>query len=82
MTGCECSREGDRESVRARACVGVVCGKVGLYTYTHTHVQHGRTILWLACEKKDETVAAALMEETKRAGALDLQVTKKTGCVL
>jgi hypothetical protein len=74
--------ERETERACARAHVWVLCVCMYVCIHTHTHVQHGRTILWLACEKKDETVAAALMEETKRAGALDLQVTKKTGCVL
>jgi len=38
---------------------------------------NGKTGLWLACEIKDEATAAVLMEETKRAGALNLQVTKE-----
>ena len=39
----------------------------------HTN-QDGDTALMLACEKKHEAAAAELMEATKRAGALDLQV--------
>ena len=38
---------------------------------------NGKTGLWLACEIKDEATAAVLMEETKGAGALNLQVTKE-----
>ena len=36
--------------------------------------QDGNTALMLACANKQETAAGALMEATKRAGALDLQV--------
>ena len=36
--------------------------------------QDGNTALMLACEHKHEAAAAELMEATKRAGALDLQV--------
>ena len=36
--------------------------------------QHGFTALIVACEHKHEAAAAELMEATKRAGALDLQV--------
>ena len=36
--------------------------------------QDGDTALMLACENKQEAAAAELMEATKRAGALDLQV--------
>jgi len=38
---------------------------------------NGKTGLWLACEIKDEATAAVLMEETKGAGALNLQVTRE-----
>jgi hypothetical protein len=66
---------------RVRKCVyyKMICMRVRVctQTHTHTHVQHGKTSLWLACYKKDEEVAAVLMEASKRAGALDLQVTKK-----
>ena len=36
--------------------------------------QYGETALWLACANKQEAAAAELMEATKLAGALDLQV--------
>ena len=36
--------------------------------------QGGYTALMLACERESEAAAAELMEATKRAGALDLQV--------
>ncbi len=36
------------------------------------------TSLMLACEKKEEAAAAELLEVTKKAGALDLQVTEQT----
>jgi len=36
--------------------------------------QNGETALWLACAYKQEAAAAELMEATKLAGALDLQV--------
>ena len=42
--------------------------------FAHTHVQNGCTALWLACASKHEATAAALMEATKLADALDLQV--------
>ena len=40
----------------------------------HTNVQNGKTALWLAVGNGHETAAAELMEATKLAGALDLQV--------
>ena len=43
-------------------------------THLHTHVQNGKTALWLACSNEHEAVATELMEATKLAGALDLQV--------
>ena len=43
-------------------------------THLHTHVQNGCTALWLACENKHEAAAKELMEATKLADALDLQV--------
>ena len=36
--------------------------------------EDGKTALWLACDNGHEAAAAELMEATKRAGALDLQV--------
>ena len=42
--------------------------------FAHSHVQNGCTALWLACYYKHESAAAELMEATKLAGALDLQV--------
>ena len=42
--------------------------------FAHPHVQDGCTALWLACDNKHEAAAAELMEATKLAGALDLQV--------
>ena len=45
----------------------------------HAHVQDGCTALWLACAKKHEGAAAELMEATKLAGALDLQVPHEAG---
>ena len=46
---------------------------------THTHVQDGRTALLLACKYEHEAAAAELMEATKLAGALDLQVPHEAG---
>lgn len=45
-------------------------------TCLHTHVQGktGKTALILACKNEHETAAAELIEATRRAGALDLQV--------
>ena len=44
-------------------------------TFAHAHLQHdGKTALWLACANKHEAAAAELMEATKLAGALDVQV--------
>ena len=43
-------------------------------THLHTHVQNGQTALCLACWVRQEAAAAALMEATKLADALDLQV--------
>ena len=34
----------------------------------------------LACGMAQEAAAAELLEATKKAGALDLQVTEQTGC--
>ena len=45
----------------------------------YTHVQNGATALMLACENKHEAAAAKLMEATKLAGALDLQVALRRG---
>ena len=45
----------------------------------HAHVQNGKTALWLACDNKHEGAAAELMEATKLAGALDLQVPHEAG---
>ena len=45
----------------------------------HAHVQDGCTALWLACANKPEGAAAELMEATKLAGALDLQVPHEAG---
>ena len=39
-------------------------------------MQRGCTALWLACKNKHEAAAAELMEATKLAGALDLQVAQ------
>ena len=44
------------------------------FAHTHTHVQNGETALWLACRMSQEAAAAELMEATKLADALDLQV--------
>ena len=44
-----------------------------------THVQYGKTALMVACENKHEAAAAELMEATKLAGALDLQVAHEAG---
>ena len=38
------------------------------------------TSLMVACEDKKEAAAAELLEATKKAGALDLQVTEQTWC--
>jgi len=43
-------------------------------THLHTHVQNGKWALWVACENKHEAAAKELMEATKLADALDLQV--------
>jgi hypothetical protein len=40
-------------------------------------VQDGKTPLIRACINKDEVMAALLMEATKKAGALDAQVTEQ-----
>ena len=48
-------------------------------THLHTHEQLDNTALILACEGKHEAVAAELMEATKLAGALDLQVPHEAG---
>jgi len=48
-----------------------------IHVHTYAHVQNGKTSLWIACEIKDEPTAATLMEATKFAGAIDLQVTEK-----
>ena len=45
----------------------------------HAHVQNGKTALWLACANKHAGAAAELMEATKLAGALDLQVPHEAG---
>ena len=34
----------------------------------------------VACEETNEAAAAELLEATKKAGALDLQVTEQTWC--
>ena len=47
--------------------------------FAHTHVQNGCTALWLACANQHEGAAAELMEATKLAGALDLQVPHEAG---
>ena len=39
----------------------------------------GKTSLIRACEKKDKVAAALVMEATKKAGALDYQVTEDRG---
>ena len=36
----------------------------------------------VACEETNEAAAAELLEATKKAGALDLQVTEQTWCGL
>ena len=36
------------------------------------------TSLMVACKEKNEAAAAELLEATKKAGALDLQVTEQT----
>ena len=38
------------------------------------------TSLMLACQSLNEAAAAELLEATKKAGALDLQVTEQTWC--
>ena len=38
------------------------------------------TSLMVACKDKNEAAAAELLEATKKAGALDLQVTEQTWC--
>ena len=43
-------------------------------THLHTHTQDGKTALYLACENSHKAAAAELMEATKLAGALDMQV--------
>ena len=65
---------GERERERKR----VYCHRAMHCTYhvthLHTHVQDGSTALWLACANKHEAVAKELMEATKLADALGLQV--------
>ena len=51
-----------------------VCAHISYRCHLNTHVQHGRNALCLACSGKHEAVAVELMEATKLAGALDLQV--------
>ena len=69
--------------VRCNACNMHVYKSIYLYmhdvTHLRTHVQNGCTALWLACANKHEGAAAELMEATKRAGALDLQVPHEAG---
>ena len=38
------------------------------------------TSLMVACKNTKEAAAAELLEATKKAGALDLQVTEQTWC--
>ena len=40
-------------------------------------MQYGKTPLIRACSNEDEVMAALLMEATKKAGALDVQVTEQ-----
>ena len=40
-------------------------------------MQYGKTPLIYACSNEDEVSAALLMEATKEAGALDVQVTEQ-----
>jgi hypothetical protein len=47
---------------------------VHAYAFAHKHVQDRRSALMIACGRGHEAAAAELMEATKRAGALDLQV--------
>ena len=42
-------------------------------------MQDGKTALMLACDNMHEAAAAELMEATKLAGALDLQVSHEAG---
>ena len=42
--------------------------------HLHTYVQLDRTALYMACDGGHEEAAAELMEATKLAGALDVQV--------
>ena len=55
-------------------CAYVCLCVYNTHTHTHTHTQNGCTALLLACNYGREPAAAELMEATKRAGALDLQV--------
>ena len=45
-----------------------------VYNFLRSHVQDGKTALYLACKNKHKAAAEALMEATKLAGALDHQV--------
>ena len=47
--------------------------------HTHTHVQDGKTALWLACENQHEAAAMELVEPTKDVGALNKQVGGRKG---
>jgi len=49
------------------------------FTNTRTHVQDGKTALWLACENQHEAAAMELVEPTKDVGALNKQVGGRKG---
>ena len=56
------------------SCPPHTCVHAVTHLHTHTHVQDGKTALMVACENKQEAAAKELMEATKLADALDLQV--------
>ena len=58
----------------AKGLAGTVAQLLALGADATLTDKNGDTALMLACENKHEAAAAELMEATKRAGALDLQV--------
>ena len=58
---------------------GTVAQLVSLGADATLKNENGCTALWLACAKQHEGAAAELMEATKLAGALDLQVPHEAG---
>ena len=56
------------------------CICIYIHTYIHVYMHVCMcTALWVACAHKHEGAAAELMEATKLAGALDLQVPHEAG---